>query len=205
MAATVSRRRRRLDPRLFVGIVLVLGSVAGVWAIVDGARHTEPVLVAREALVPGQAVTAGDVEAVDVQLATSQGAYLTPDDLADGVVAVRTIAAGELVPAAAVGAAGTAGTTTVVVRSALEAPAGVVPGTPVELWAAPLVAPGSYGEPIVVVERAVVAAVLEDDGVVADPGSRLELVIARDEVAEVLGHTAGGSALSAVPTAGGAG
>ncbi|WP_221585373.1 SAF domain-containing protein [Microbacterium sp. G2-8] len=192
-------RTPRFDARFVVGIVLVIGSIAGVWGVVNAARQTAPVLAAAGTIVPGQTVTASDVEEVDAQLGDAAGAYLAPSDLDDGLVVTRTVAAGELLPTAAVGSHDDAGVTTVVVQSALEVPASVEAGATVELWAAPLVEPGTHGEPAVVVESAVVADVLADDGVVSQAGARLELVVARDDVAHVLEHVSGGSALSAVP------
>lgn len=92
------------DPRLLIGILLVLASVAGVVALVDGASRSVPMYVARDALTVGQKVTAGDFNIVQVQLGDVDGKYLAPEDaLADNAVAVRMVPKGELVPRSSIG------------------------------------------------------------------------------------------------------
>src|SRR5690606_15085057 len=102
---------------------------------------------------------------------------------------------------AAMGSADDVDLTALVVRSALNIPAGIVAGSAIELWATPLVGPGQYGEPIVIVPHAIIAAVLDNDSMVSRAGADLEIVVSRDEVAVVLEHVSGGSAMSAVPAA----
>ncbi|HAJ17812.1 MAG TPA: hypothetical protein DCL57_06900, partial [Microbacterium sp.] len=94
-----SRRPAWADLRFLVGVVLVLASVGGVWFIVSSARQTEPVYVAVRAIVPGEPVAAADLAVVDVALGVASNAYLRADDLGEGLVAARTVSAGELVPA----------------------------------------------------------------------------------------------------------
>jgi hypothetical protein len=200
-----ARRRRRVfwgDARFFIGIALILASVAGVWWVVSAARQTVPVLSAGATIVPGQAVSAGDLAVVEVTLGGAETAYLAPHELSEGYVATRTIRAGELVPASAVASADEAAVTTVVVRSAVDVPRAVDAGTPVELWEAPLVEPGVYDEPRILVADATVAAVLRDDAVMGAGGTSIELVIDEASVADVLAAVASGAALSAVPQAG---
>lgn len=187
--------------RLAIGIVLVLASVAGVWFIVHAARVTEPALAASRPLVPGQTVTAADVVELEVRLGEAADGYLTPADLEGGLVVTRVIDSGELLARGAVDEADVVDATTVVVRSALDVPEVVERGSTVELWAAPLVAPGEHGEPESIVASATVAEIRTEEGVVSQAGAALELVVARDAVAVVLEHVAGGSALSAVPVA----
>ncbi|WP_197517567.1 SAF domain-containing protein [Microbacterium karelineae] len=196
-----TRRARSslLDARFLIGIALVACSVAGVWGVVHAARETAPVLVAARAIVPGQTITAADVVEIEAQLGDAAAGYIVPADLEAGLVSTRAVAEGELVPAAAVGDPDDADVTTVVVRSALDVPGDIVPGDTVELWAAPVVSPGEHGDPLVIVPDAIVGQVRADDGVVASAGAVLELVVARDAVAGVLAHVAGGSAISAVP------
>lgn len=191
--------RARLDARFLIGLAIVVASIAGVWGVVHAARETAPVLAASSAIVPGQTITAADVVEIGAQLASATDDYIAPADLEEGLIATRPIGEGELVPAGAVGATGDLDVTTVVVRSALDVPADVAAGAAVELWAAPVVAPGEHGEPQVIVPRAIVANIGSDDGVVNQEGAVLELVVPREAVGSVLQHTSDGSALSAVP------
>lgn len=201
MALSRTLRAPRIDLRFVIGLLLVCGSVAGVWWVVQTARVTHPVLVAQQAIVPGQTITARHVAALDVRLAEASDDYVSPEELEEGLVAARAIPAGELVPVSATTAPEAIDLARVVVESALEIPGGVDAGALVELWAAPAVSPGVFDEPQVIVPGAVVAEVLSSDGMMAARGSRVELVVDRDRVAEVLRHASSGSALSVVPVA----
>jgi len=207
-AARPARRARPAfwaDARFVIGVVLVAASIAGVWFVVAAARQTVPVLTATTTLVPGQTITSADVAVVEVALGQALPAYLAADQLGQGEVALRTIEAGELVPRAGVGDASLSDRTAVVVRSSIDVPADVERGATVELWESrPAGAPGAFDPPRVLVADAVVADVIEEEGVMASGGAALELVIDRRRVAEVLGAIAAGSVLSAVPNAGAA-
>lgn len=207
MTVTESTRAPRRafwgDARLFLGILLVVVSVAGVWMVVAAARHTVPVYAAARTIVPGEPVADGDLRIVDVALGTVAGTYLAPDTLPpEGAVATRTVEAGELVPATAVGAASDARTTSVVVRSAVDVPASVGAGTVVEVWAAPMLERGAYDTPRILVADATVVSVTRDDSMIGGGAAALELVIPRADVAATLAAMADESALSVVPTAG---
>lgn len=191
------------DARFFVGIALVVASIAGVWFVVTSARTTVPVLAASRTLVAGEAVASGAVQVVQVSLGAVGAAYLTPAALDDALVATRTIGAGELVPLAALAPAASSRVTTVVVTSATEIPKSVTAGTVVEVWAAPRLERGAYGVPEILVADAIVRSVGEKAAVMGRPGVSLELVIARAEVASTLGAVAADWSFSIVPTAAG--
>lgn len=190
------------DARFFLGIVLILASVAGVWFVVTAARQTVPVFAATRTIVPGESVSSGDVRIVDVALGQLEGAYLTPEALDEGLVATRTVEEGELVPQSAVGGAATAASTTVVLHSAVDVPASVEAGSVVEVWEAPLLERGSYDAPRILVPDATVVSVTRDDSVMGGGAASLEVVIPRADVAAVLAAMSDESALSIVPTAG---
>lgn len=189
------------DMRFFLGIVLVAASVAGVWFVVSASRQTAPVFAATRTIVPGESVTADDLRVVDVALGQLGDAYVEADALADGLVAVRTIESGELLPQSAVGDATQTRTTSVVLRSAVDVPGSVEAGTVVEVWSAPQVE-GGYDEPRILIADATVVSVTRDDSMIGAGSAALELVIARSEVAAMLAAMADESALSVVPTAG---
>lgn len=137
----VARRFRRPgwgDPRLVVGIVLVAGSVVlGSWAVTS-AEHTVTVLVARDALTPGEPVGRDAVRDVQVRLPDAElGRYLSPGQLPADAVAVRVVDAGELVPRAALGTPELLGTRSVAVPVSDALPDAVVAGAVVDLWRVP--------------------------------------------------------------------
>lgn len=203
MASRRSRGERgavRIDPRLLIGVLLVAGSTTGVWALVSGLDDAREVYVARETLTPGTRVDAGDLATESVRLGASAAHYLTPSDLgADGLVVVRTVRAGELVPAAAVDDADSTGLATVVVPSRGALPADVDRGTLVDVWTASERERGVFDPPAVLVAGAEVAGVIESDGMVATEGVSVELLVPREKVAALLQALTAEDAIDLVP------
>lgn len=192
------------DLRFFVGLALIVASVAGVWLTVTAARQTVPVFAAAHTIVPGDEVTEADLRLVEASLGAAEAAYVTSDALTPGLIATRTITEGELVPVSALADGERSRTTTVVVQTTSAVPSDVVSGSVVELWAAPALEQGTFGVPAILVADATVAAVTETDGLLGARGPALELVVPRSDVAAVLQAVAASAALSVVPAAGGA-
>jgi hypothetical protein len=92
------------DARVLVGVLLVLASVALGGFVVAHADDRTPVYAARGPLVPGQRLSDDDLSRVDVQLGAALPRYLSATAvLAPDRFVLRPVAAGELVPEAAVG------------------------------------------------------------------------------------------------------
>ncbi|GAA1467457.1 SAF domain-containing protein [Microbacterium thalassium] len=195
-------RPARADLRLVLGLVLIAASVAGVWLVVTASRQTEPVFATVRTLVPGDPITAADVRAVEVGLGQVAGAYLGADDLTEGLIATRTVGEGELLARDAVGPDSAIRTTHVVVRSSVDVPASVGTGSTVEVWSAPLLEPGRYDVPRILLADAIVVSVEHDDSAIGAAGATLEIIITRSDVAATLAAMADGAAISVVPVAG---
>ena len=189
------------DPRLLIGLVLVLGAVGGVSAVVAGSDRTTAVYAARDALIVGDRVTAADLELSQVRLDGALPLYVTPERMpADGLVLARTVAAGELIPVSAVGASADAGVTTVVVEPTDALAEAVVPGAVVDVWSSPQTERGEFGPPAVLVGHAGVVRVLEPSGLsVAGVRRSVELRVPREAVAAVLTAIANAAAIAVVP------
>lgn len=203
---STTRRRRAFwgDLRFLIGILLVVASIAGVWFVVTSSRETVPVLQAAHTIIRGEAVTSADFRTVEVRLGVLEPSYLHPDQLQPGSIATRTIAGGELVPAAALAPGSTARTTTIVVSSANGVSETIERGTVVELWVAPPVAETrGYEQPRLLLRQATVASVSAPQGLIAQGGTTLELVIDRVDVPLVLAAIADGSLLWVSPLGGG--
>ncbi|MFK0401572.1 SAF domain-containing protein [Microbacterium sp. NPDC090225] len=204
--STFSRPRRAFwgDLRFLIGIALVGLSITGVWLIVSSADSATPVLQADRTIVQGETITAADFRVVDVSLGTSTDDYLQPQDLGSGQVAARTIEEGELVPHTASGTAADSRSTTLVVESSIGIPEGVDAGTVVELWQAPLLEDGrAHDAPRILVADAIVAEVIDSEGMLSASRSAVEIVIDRADVADVLAAISGDAALSVVPVGAG--
>jgi hypothetical protein len=184
------------DVRFLIGIALVAISIAGVWMIVSSTDSATPILRATRTIVQGETLTTDDFEVVDA-LADD---YLAPQDLASGQVAARTISTGELLPRSASSDADASRSTTIVIESTTGVPDDVEAGTVVELWHAPLREDGrAHDAPRILVADVIVGEVVESEGMLADSGSTVELVIDRADVADVLAAITSGAALSVVP------
>lgn len=199
--AQSTRRRFWFDPRFAIGLGLVAAAVGGVYLIVSASDQTTAVFAARSALAVGDRVEAGDLVATQVRLGGTGDLYVTPDRLPDdGLVVTRTIAAGELVPASAVGRSSGTETTSVVVELTSALAANIGPGAVVDLWAARKTDQNAYGPPTVLVGQASVVLLVEPTGLSVGTGIRsLELLVPKDNVAEVLESIANRDALAVVP------
>ncbi|TNM60040.1 hypothetical protein FHN55_19840 [Streptomyces sp. NP160] len=126
------------DPRLVVGLVLVLASVLVGARVVSAADSTVPVWVAAHTLVPGEEITAEDVRAVRVHLEGGAGGYLAADaQPPHGAVALREVGSGDLLPRSAVGSAAALTTRPVGLPVTGPLPSGLVAGALVDVWVTP--------------------------------------------------------------------
>lgn len=196
----MAARRTWMDPRLAIGVVLVLASLAGVWLVVQQSARTEAAWAATRTLLPGETIAASDVARIELRLPQASQHYL--DGAADpvGLLVASTIGEGEVLPLRAVGGAASADRTAVVIDVDGALPRAVRPGALVDVWTAPPTAEG-YAVPAVLVHDAIVAGVVEDEGILATAGVQLELLVARDQVALLLEAVSNEHALSVVPLA----
>lgn len=192
-------RRTWFDPRVALGVALVVLSVAGVVGVVAASDRTQLVYVAAEPLAVGSRVTAADLAPAHVRLGSASALYLAGPLPADGFVARRSVAAGEMVPVSALGSTAGADTAAMVLTLADQLPQTVAAGSSVDVWAAPKTTTTAYGPPQVLVSGATVVRIVPGDGLVAaGDRTRVELRMPRDDVAPVLQSVADGDQISAV-------
>jgi hypothetical protein len=145
------RRPSWRDPRLLIGLLLVLASVAVGARVVASADHTVPVYAARQALPTGTPVSGDLLKVVRLRLTGTDAAYLgATGPLPPGRVTVRTIGAGELVPMAAVVPAEQLLSRPVSIPLDGAAPGGLAPGGLIDVWASAKhrdAVGGGYDEP----------------------------------------------------------
>jgi len=206
-AALRLRRPRWRDPRLLIGIVLVLVSVIAGMLLISRLSATTTVLVARGDVVVGDILEADDFTTAELRLGEQVARYAdSPDDIPDGAVATATVHAGELLPLSAIGQADGVELRPVVVAVDSAVAASVGPGAQVELWTTPT---GTS------TDARATSTLLVEDGVVrsVDEGSSLgmrsmtiEVLVPADDVPAVLEALAADDRLDviAVPGARGA-
>lgn len=132
------------DPRLLLGVVLVALSVAlGSW-LVSAAARTVPVYVAEDPLVAGDVIDTEQLSVRDVRLPDGLDLYLSAQGKpVAGLVATRTVGAGELVPLSAVAESSDLEVRPVAVATDGALSTGVVEGSVVDLWFVPDPGPGA--------------------------------------------------------------
>jgi hypothetical protein len=126
------------DPRLWVGVVLVTGSVVAGARIMASADDTTAVWAASDDLVVGQTLTTDDLTATRVRFADAADGnrYLAVDEqLPEDLTLDRAIDSGELVPASGLGSETGEDTVAVSIAVAPEhVPTGLVTGSHVDVW-----------------------------------------------------------------------
>jgi hypothetical protein len=210
LPAPVAARLRRpgwRDPRLLAGVAMVAASVLlGSWAV-RTAQATVPVYVTRDALVPGDRVTAADLAVVDVRLGTVDlDHYLRADrPVATDGVAVRAVGRGELVPASAVGSSADLDLRPVSVTLTRAPSSDVVPGALVDLWfTPPAPAEGTEpGEPDQLAGGLTVAEVSTPSGAFgASGGSAVQVLVPSSLLPVILTALAAEGTVDVVPVLG---
>ncbi|MEV8253458.1 hypothetical protein AB0O95_05760 [Rhodoglobus sp. NPDC076762] len=190
-----------LDPRLAIGIVLVVASVVGVVSIVAATDDSTEVYAAASTFTPGDRVLGSDLVVRSVKLNEATDLYIARGEMpAEGFVATRSIEKGELVPASSLGSHEGLSLTSLVISPQGGLSASVATGASVDVWASAEQADGMFGAPSVIISGAVVVRLLEDDSLVsANHSSAVELLVPRSHVARLLEAMANGDVLSVIP------
>jgi hypothetical protein len=136
VSSPVPRRVRApswADPRLLLGVALVLGSVLVGAKVVSSANHSYRMLTVNRDLAAGTMLTTADVSPVRVKL-TDRGRrlYLSDERAAVGRQLNRALGRGELVPVSALSTP--AALTTMTIPFAPDAAPALSPGQRVEVW-----------------------------------------------------------------------
>lgn len=181
------RRPRWKDPRLIVGIILVVASVLMGALLVSRLAATVPVLVARSPLVPGDVIDADELATVQMRLGEQEDLYIgTVEAIPEGAVATSAIQAGELLPLSAVGQASDVTLRPIVIPVDTTVAESVAPGAQVELWhTGPAAEDGGTGRAELLVSEGIVRHI--DEG--SSLGMRsmsVEVLVPRDDLADVL-------------------
>lgn len=137
-------RPRWLDPRIIIGLLLVIASVVVGAKVLGADRQTTGVWSASRALAPGTVLAVGDLVNVEVNLGATAGAYVGSADDMTGRILDRVLSPGELLPVDAVAAAAPDQRLLTIGVAPSDMPAGVTHGSVVDLY---LVRGGDAGDP----------------------------------------------------------
>lgn len=188
------------DPRLLIGILLVLASVAGVVALVGNADSTVPMYAAKDALVVGQKITAESFTVVQVQLGDVDGKYLDPTDELDvNAVAVRMVPKGELVSRTSIGRIDALDRKPAPITITEPLPKEVVVGAYVDVWVALPDDRNGFVEPVLMLPGAEVASLNAASGTLgASKNMALMVLVTDSQMPKFLGAVANKARVSVV-------
>jgi hypothetical protein len=193
------------DPRLVVGILLVLASTAGVVSLLGAADQTTEAYAAREAIAVGERLTADKLHRVKVRLGDLEQRYLTPESgLSEGAVAVQRIGQDQLVPRDSLGELDVLDRKPVAVTVDEALPAQAVAGSRVDVWVALPDARNGYSQPSLLLPGAEIAQLTPGSTALGSARSTVVMVLVTDsQMPQLLGAQANKAKISVVWNPGG--
>lgn len=194
------------DPRLLVGVLLILASVVGVISLLGSADKTTEVFVAREAIAVGEKLTPDNVSRVKVRLGEVESHYITAESgMPDGVVAVQRIGKDQLLPRESLGAVDLLYRKPVAVTVQEALPEQAVAGTRVDVWVSMPDARNGFAQPKLLLPGAEIAEVSPGSTALGSSKSTVLMVLVGDEhMPSLLGAQANEAKISVVWNPGGA-
>lgn len=184
---------------MLVGILIIVGSIAGVFAVISFSDKSVSMLATSNVLLPGDRIFEDDLVAVKVNLGSQASSYLEAGSLPkDGLIVASRISAGELVPKASVGLAASEKYATVVIEVDGQLPSAVTAGAVVDIWSANESEEG-YLPPEILVPNATVAKVIEGEGIISKKSGFVELLVPRDRIARLIEAKSNDSSISLIP------
>ncbi|MET3919675.1 hypothetical protein [Arthrobacter sp. UYEF20] len=193
------------DPRLVVGILLVLASMTGVIALVGAADQTTEAYAAREPIAVGEKVTADKLNRVKVRLGDVEPHYLTPEaGLGEGLVAVQRIGKDQLVPRDSTGLLDLLDRKPVAVTIDEILPGQAVAGSRVDVWVALPDTRNGFRQPALLLPGAEIAQITPGTTALRSARSTVVMVLVKDsQMPELLGAQANKAKISVVWNPGG--
>jgi len=207
-SATAARLKRPSwkDPRLLVGVLLVLASMAGVIFLVGSADRTTEVYAARDGIAVGERLTPENVVRAKVRLGDSEQHYITVEaGLPENLVAVQRIAKDQLVPRASLGGVDQLNRKPVALNIEQTLPSQAVAGARVDVWVAQPDAKNGFSEPKLILPGAEIAEVATGSTALGSSKTTVLMVLVEDkQMPALLGAQANEAKISVVWNPGGA-
>ena len=194
------------DPRLIIGIVLILGALLAGTMAVHLANRNERYYVAAQTLVVGSPIDPQKLKLVEMNPGQSGTNYLKVGQLSKDRTLNRTVKQGELLPRSALSKE-KAGMRSLVLNLGTELPAGTEKGDALELWQLPASAHGSSDvEEQEYAQKLTGHAILRD---IRDPSANvaartkpsIEVVVDQQDLPAVLAAVGRNSQIVAIPGA----
>ena len=191
------------DPRLIVGIILVVLSVAGVVALMQSADSRQGYWAASVDIVPGAKVKPEDFHIVQASMSEASDMYWSADQQLPGEFYVAsTVLQGEFLAHRQVQQADPSGRQQVGIRVSEDMPASVATGSRADVWVALEDPDGrGYQEPQKLITSAEVVGVDDNTSAFAAADTTtVYLMLSQDALPGVLDAQANGAKVSLVPS-----
>ena len=195
------------DPRLLVGLLLVLASVVGVVSLVGAADQTTDVYVAREAIAVGEKLTADNTARAKVRLGELEEHYISGEaGLPDGLVAIQRIGKEQLLPKESLGKPDELDRKPVAITIDEPLPAQALAGSRVDVWVAQPDTRNGFSQPSMLLPGAEIAQVTPGSTALGSSRSTVLMVlVSEDQMPKLLGAQANKAKISVVWNPGGVG
>lgn len=198
------RRPTWRDPRLLLGVTIVVLSVLGVLALLAAQDRTVPVYAADRPLSTGDHLEREDLRTVQVHIPEAADRYVSAEEgLPEGLQLTRMVGQGEILPAAALTEVTPDGLQAVTVQAEHDLARAVQPGRLVDVWAAagPALSEGA-SDAVQLITAAEVTDIRESSSTFGtDDSVSVELLVLSEEVTELLTAQGEGAAISVLPSA----
>jgi hypothetical protein len=193
------------DPRLLVGVLLVLASVIGVISLVGSADKTTDVYAARDSIAVGEKLSAENVVLAKVRLGETEEHYLTLESgLPEGLVAVQRVGKNQLIPRDSLGKVDALDRKPVTVTIEESLPDQAVAGTRVDVWVALPDARNGFSEPKLLLPGAEIAQVTPGSTALGSSrNTEVMVLVADNQMPALLGAQANQAKISVVWNPGG--
>jgi hypothetical protein len=193
------------DPRLLVGVLLVLASVIGVISLVGSADKTSDVYAARDSIAVGEKLSQGNVVLAKVRLGETEEHYLTLESgLPEGLVAVQRVGKNQLIPRDSLGKMDALDRKPVTVTIEESLPDQAVAGTRVDVWVALPDARNGFSEPKLLLPGAEIAQVTPGSTALGSSrNTEVMVLVADNQMPALLGAQANKAKISVVWNPGG--
>jgi hypothetical protein len=193
------------DPRLLVGVLLVLASVIGVISLVGSADKTSDVYAARDSIAVGEKLSQENVVLAKVRLGETEEHYLTLESgLPEGLVAVQRVGKNQLIPRDSLGKMDALDRKPVTVTIEESLPDQAVAGTRVDVWVALPDARNGFSEPKLLLPGAEIAQVTPGSTALGSSrNTEVMVLVADNQMPALLGAQANKAKISVVWNPGG--
>lgn len=170
------------DPRLLIGLLLVLVSIAAVVALVSSADQTTGVYAARDNIAVGEQIGPEDIVPVQVRLGEAEDEYLSAaDPMPENLHAQRLIESGELVARSALAPADSLERKPVGLTVDEALPAEAAAGSRVDVWVSRALDGGGYADPQLLLPGAEIAELAATSSALGSSTSTALHVLVTDE------------------------